>query len=120
MDPPAEARGGGSRSGPGPGPGPGSARAALSGVARRPRLLDLPWEDVLVPHILRRLPLRQLLRLQRVSKAFRAAVQLHLANLRRFDASQVRAGAGLRARGKAPARSGQAALRRAGRSQAGK
>uniref|UniRef100_A0A7M4DWZ2 F-box/LRR-repeat protein 15 n=1 Tax=Crocodylus porosus TaxID=8502 RepID=A0A7M4DWZ2_CROPO len=67
-----------------------------SGAARRPRLLDLPWEDVLVPHILRRLPLRQLLRLQRVSKAFRAAVQLHLANLRRFDASQVRAGAGLR------------------------
>uniref|UniRef100_G3SYX8 F-box/LRR-repeat protein 15 n=1 Tax=Loxodonta africana TaxID=9785 RepID=G3SYX8_LOXAF len=29
------------------------------------RLLDLPWEDVLLPHVLSRVPLRQLLRLQR-------------------------------------------------------
>uniref|UniRef100_A0A8C9QLV2 F-box/LRR-repeat protein 15 n=1 Tax=Spermophilus dauricus TaxID=99837 RepID=A0A8C9QLV2_SPEDA len=53
------------------------------------RLLDLPWEDVLLPHVLNRVPLRQLLRLQRVSRAFRALVQLHLAGLRRFDAAQV-------------------------------
>lgn len=56
------------------------------------RLLDLPWEDVLLPHILSRVPLRQLLRLQRVSRAFRALVQLHLAGLRRFDAAQVSRG----------------------------
>lgn len=63
-----------------------------SGGEREPgavRLLDLPWEDVLVPHILTRVPLRQLLQLQRVSRAFRALVQLHLAGLRRFDAAQV-------------------------------
>ncbi|XP_046306399.2 F-box/LRR-repeat protein 15 isoform X1 [Marmota monax] len=53
------------------------------------RFLDLPWEDVLLPHVLNRVPLRQLLRLQRVSRAFRALVQLHLAGLRRFDAAQV-------------------------------
>ncbi|XP_017529433.1 F-box/LRR-repeat protein 15 isoform X2 [Manis javanica] len=53
------------------------------------RLLDLPWEDVLLPYVLSRVPLRQLLRLQRVSRAFRALVQLHLAGLRRFDAAQV-------------------------------
>lgn len=53
------------------------------------RLLDLPWEDVLLPHVLTWVPLRQLLRLQRVSRAFRALVQLHLAGLRRFDAAQV-------------------------------
>ncbi|XP_014404869.1 PREDICTED: F-box/LRR-repeat protein 15 [Myotis brandtii] len=45
------------------------------------RLLDLPWEDVLLPHVLSRVPLCQLLRLQRVSRAFRALVQLHLAGL---------------------------------------
>lgn len=56
------------------------------------RLLDLPWEDVLLPHVLSRVPLRQLLRLQRVSRAFRALVQLHLAGLRRFDAAQVSRG----------------------------
>ncbi|XP_051002655.1 F-box/LRR-repeat protein 15 isoform X1 [Acomys russatus] len=53
------------------------------------RLLDLPWEDVLLPHVLNWVPLRQLLRLQRVSRAFRALVLLHLARLRRFDAAQV-------------------------------
>uniref|UniRef100_F6WZP6 F-box/LRR-repeat protein 15 n=2 Tax=Didelphinae TaxID=126287 RepID=F6WZP6_MONDO len=53
------------------------------------RLLDLPWEDVLLPHILSRIPLRQLLHLQRVSKAFLALVQLHLARLRSFDSAQV-------------------------------
>nr|XP_042120645.1 F-box/LRR-repeat protein 15 isoform X2 [Peromyscus maniculatus bairdii] len=56
------------------------------------RLLDLPWEDVLLPHVLNWVPLRQLLRLQRVSRAFRALVQLHLAGLRRFDAAQVSRG----------------------------
>lgn len=34
------------------------------------RLLDLPWEDVLLPHVLNWVPLRQLLRLQRVSNKF--------------------------------------------------
>ncbi|KAM5321583.1 F-box/LRR-repeat protein 15 [Glossophaga mutica] len=53
------------------------------------RLLDLPWEDVLLPHILSRVPLCQLLQLQLVSRAFRALVQLHLAGLRRFDAAEV-------------------------------
>ncbi|XP_036919943.1 F-box/LRR-repeat protein 15 [Artibeus jamaicensis] len=53
------------------------------------RLLDLPWEDVLLPHILSRVPLCQLLQLQRVSRAFRALVQLHLAGLRRFDVAEV-------------------------------
>uniref|UniRef100_A0A8C9LAY6 F-box/LRR-repeat protein 15 n=1 Tax=Pavo cristatus TaxID=9049 RepID=A0A8C9LAY6_PAVCR len=52
-------------------------------------LLDLPWEDILVPHILCHLPLQQLLGLQRVSKAFQALVQLYLANMRCFDSSQV-------------------------------
>uniref|UniRef100_A0A803XNH1 F-box/LRR-repeat protein 15 n=1 Tax=Meleagris gallopavo TaxID=9103 RepID=A0A803XNH1_MELGA len=52
-------------------------------------LLDLPWEDILVPHILCHLPLQQLLGLQRVSKAFQALVQLYLANMRCFDSSQI-------------------------------
>lgn len=56
------------------------------------RLLDLPWEDVLLPHVLTWVPLRQLLRLQRVSRAFRELVQLYLAGLRRFDAAQVSRG----------------------------
>lgn len=43
----------------------------------------------MLPHVLRLVPLRQLLRLQRVSRAFRALVQLHLAGLRRFDAAEV-------------------------------
>ncbi|KAF6317192.1 F-box and leucine rich repeat protein 15 [Rhinolophus ferrumequinum] len=63
-----------------------------SGGEREPgavRLLDLPWEDVLLPHVLSRVPLCQLLRLQRVSRAFRALVQLYLERLRRFDAAQV-------------------------------
>ncbi|XP_064125462.1 F-box/LRR-repeat protein 15 isoform X1 [Loxodonta africana] len=70
-------------------------RMELSGREQEPgavRLLDLPWEDVLLPHVLSRVPLRQLLRLQRVSRAFRALVQLHLAGLRRFDAAQVSRG----------------------------
>ena len=58
-------------------------------------LLDLPWEDILVPHVLCHLPLQQLLGLQRVSKAFQALVQLYLANMRCFDSSQVRGGSGL-------------------------
>lgn len=44
---------------------------------------------MLLPQVLNWVPLRQLLRLQRVSRAFRALVQLHLARLRRFDAAQV-------------------------------
>lgn len=52
-------------------------------------LLDLPWEDILVPHILCHLPLQQLLSLQRVSKSFQSLVQLYLANMRSFDSSQV-------------------------------
>ncbi|KAF6108731.1 F-box and leucine rich repeat protein 15 [Phyllostomus discolor] len=68
------------------------------------RLLDLPWEDVLLPHILSQVPLCQLLQLQRVSRAFRALVQLHLAGLRRFDAAEVSLGLEPRPRlGSAPA-----------------
>ncbi|XP_038037113.2 F-box/LRR-repeat protein 15 [Anas platyrhynchos] len=52
-------------------------------------LLALPWEDVLVPHVLRLLPLRQLLSLRRVSRAFRELVRLYLANMRRFDSAQI-------------------------------
>ncbi|XP_065264616.1 F-box/LRR-repeat protein 15 [Emys orbicularis] len=55
----------------------------------RGHLLDLPWEDILVPHILCHLPLRQLLSLQRVSKSFQTLIQLYLANMRCFDSSQV-------------------------------
>ncbi|XP_003223176.3 F-box/LRR-repeat protein 15 [Anolis carolinensis] len=57
-------------------------------VARK-QFLDLPWEDVLIPHILSFLPLRQLLSLQRVSKAFQSLIQLYLTNMRCFDSSQV-------------------------------
>uniref|UniRef100_A0A5S6MAE2 F-box/LRR-repeat protein 15 n=1 Tax=Xenopus tropicalis TaxID=8364 RepID=A0A5S6MAE2_XENTR len=52
-------------------------------------LLDLPWEDVLVPHILRNLPLRHILSLQRVSKPFQSLVHLYLANCRHFDSTQL-------------------------------
>ncbi|RMC11610.1 hypothetical protein DUI87_11731 [Hirundo rustica rustica] len=52
-------------------------------------LLDLPWEDILVPHILCHLPLQQLLSLQRVSKSFQSLIQLYLANMRCFDSSQI-------------------------------
>ncbi|XP_060550972.1 F-box/LRR-repeat protein 15 isoform X1 [Pantherophis guttatus] len=55
----------------------------------RKHFLDLPWEDILFPHILSHLPLRQLLSLQRVSKCFRNLIQLYLTNLRCFDSSQV-------------------------------
>ncbi|XP_060096947.1 F-box/LRR-repeat protein 15 [Heteronotia binoei] len=61
---------------------PGEAPAGRVG------LLDLPWEDVLVPLVLPRLPLPLLLRAQRVSRAFRTLVRLHLAALRTFRASQ--------------------------------
>uniref|UniRef100_A0A8D3CGP3 F-box domain-containing protein n=1 Tax=Scophthalmus maximus TaxID=52904 RepID=A0A8D3CGP3_SCOMX len=50
-------------------------------------LLDLPWEDVLVPHILCYLPLQQLVSLQRVSRQFHSLVQVCLANCRTFDLS---------------------------------
>ncbi|XP_063817475.1 F-box/LRR-repeat protein 15 [Pseudophryne corroboree] len=52
-------------------------------------LLDLPWEDVLVPHILSYLPLRHIISLQRVNKAFQTLVQLYLANCRTFDSTQL-------------------------------
>ncbi|XP_072312781.1 F-box/LRR-repeat protein 15 [Eucyclogobius newberryi] len=50
-------------------------------------LLDLPWEDVLVPHVLSHVPLQTLVQLQRVSRQFRALVQLYLANCRDFQLS---------------------------------
>nr|XP_057917035.1 F-box/LRR-repeat protein 15 isoform X2 [Doryrhamphus excisus] len=53
------------------------------------RLLDLPWEDVLVVHILSCLPLRQLISLQRVSKHFRTLIQLYFAKCRSFDPVQL-------------------------------
>lgn len=51
----------------------------------RCHLLDLPWEDVLVPHVLCYLPLQQLVSLQRVSKQFHNLIQVYLANCRTFD-----------------------------------
>ncbi|EPQ15185.1 F-box/LRR-repeat protein 15 [Myotis brandtii] len=64
------------------------------------RLLDLPWEDVLLPHVLSRVPLCQLLRLQRVSRAFRA-LELDLTACRQLKDEAIvylaqRRGAGLR------------------------
>ncbi|XP_014340492.1 F-box/LRR-repeat protein 15 [Latimeria chalumnae] len=53
------------------------------------QLLDLPWEDILLPHVLCHIPLRQLMILQRVSKLFSDLIQLYLANCRCFDTSQV-------------------------------
>ncbi|CAL1599666.1 unnamed protein product [Knipowitschia caucasica] len=47
-------------------------------------LLDLPWEDVLVPHVLSHVPLQTLVQLQRVSKQFLSLIQLYLANCRHF------------------------------------
>ncbi|XP_061765797.1 F-box/LRR-repeat protein 15 isoform X3 [Nerophis ophidion] len=51
----------------------------------RCRLLDLPWEDVLVAHILSCLPLKQLVSLQRVSKHFRALIQIHFTKCKSFN-----------------------------------
>ncbi|KAG7506861.1 F-box/LRR-repeat protein 15 isoform X2 [Solea senegalensis] len=59
----------------------------MSKEAKIPRchLLDLPWEDVLIPHILNYLPLQHLVSLQRVSKQFHSLIQVYLANCRTFD-----------------------------------
>nr|XP_056706535.1 F-box/LRR-repeat protein 15 [Euleptes europaea] len=65
---------------------PAQSRAGMAGP--RKKLLDLPWEDILFPHVLSHLPLRQLLSLQRVSRAFQALIQLYLTNMRCFDAAQ--------------------------------
>lgn len=51
--------------------------------------MDLPWEDVLVPHVLCHLPLQHLVSLQRVSKQFHSLIQVYLANCRTFDLSSV-------------------------------
>lgn len=58
-------------------------------VVCRCQLLDLPWEDVLVPHVLCYLPLQHLVRLQRVSKQFHSLIQVYLANCKTFDPSSV-------------------------------
>lgn len=58
-------------------------------LLNRCRLLDLPWEDVLIPHILCYLPLQQLVSLQRVSKQFQDLIQVYLANCRTFDLPSV-------------------------------
>lgn len=55
----------------------------------RCQLLELPWEDVLVPHVLCHLPLCQLVSLQRVSKQFRNLIQLYLTNCHSLDTSQL-------------------------------
>ncbi|XP_030309009.1 F-box/LRR-repeat protein 15 [Calypte anna] len=73
---------------PGSPPGPAPRRPMMSLTPSRGCLLDLPWEDILVPHILCHLPLQQLLSLQRVSRAFQALIQLYLANMRCFDSTQ--------------------------------
>ncbi|XP_019739123.1 F-box/LRR-repeat protein 15 isoform X2 [Hippocampus comes] len=54
------------------------------------RLLTLPWEDVLVSHILCQLPLRQLVALQRVSKRFRTLIRLFFAKCTSFEAVGLR------------------------------
>ncbi|CAI5658668.1 F-box/LRR-repeat protein 15 isoform X1 [Oreochromis niloticus] len=53
----------------------------------RCHLLDLPWEDVLVPHILCYLPLQHLVSLQRVSKEFHNLIKVYLSNCRTFHLS---------------------------------
>ncbi|CAN0439372.1 unnamed protein product [Lampetra planeri] len=63
------------------------AARALS-LPRR-SLLELPWEDVLIPHVLSRLPLAQLLQLQCVCRRFRELVRLHLSAAHSLDLSQV-------------------------------
>ncbi|XP_078284563.1 F-box/LRR-repeat protein 15 isoform X2 [Rhinoraja longicauda] len=52
------------------------------------QLLELPWEDVLVPHVLCHLPLCQLVCLQRVSKQFDNLIQVYWTNCHRLDTSQ--------------------------------
>ncbi|XP_062859690.1 F-box/LRR-repeat protein 15 [Trichomycterus rosablanca] len=52
------------------------------------QLLDLPWEDVLVTHVLCYLPLRHLASLQRVSRTFRSLIQVYLANCRTFNTAE--------------------------------
>ncbi|XP_061613072.1 F-box/LRR-repeat protein 15 isoform X1 [Phyllopteryx taeniolatus] len=47
--------------------------------------LALPWDDILVPHILSYLPLTQLVTLQRVSKQFRTLIRLFFARCRSFQ-----------------------------------
>ncbi|XP_072881341.1 F-box/LRR-repeat protein 15 isoform X1 [Hemitrygon akajei] len=54
----------------------------------RCQFLELPWEDVLVPHVLCHLPLGQLVCLQRVSKQFHTLIQVYLANCHSLDTSQ--------------------------------
>ncbi|XP_033963421.1 F-box/LRR-repeat protein 15 isoform X1 [Pseudochaenichthys georgianus] len=55
----------------------------------RCHILDLPWEDVLVPHILCFLPLQHLVSLQRVSRQFHSLIQVYLTNCRTFDLSSI-------------------------------
>ncbi|XP_034070165.1 F-box/LRR-repeat protein 15 isoform X2 [Gymnodraco acuticeps] len=55
----------------------------------RCHILDLPWEDVLVPHILCFLSLQHLVSLQRVSRQFHSLIQVYLANCRTFDLSSI-------------------------------
>lgn len=55
----------------------------------RCHILDLPWEDVLFPHILCYLPLRHLIGLQRVSKQFKALIQMYLDNCQIFDLTMI-------------------------------
>uniref|UniRef100_A0A3P9AUV0 F-box/LRR-repeat protein 15 n=1 Tax=Maylandia zebra TaxID=106582 RepID=A0A3P9AUV0_9CICH len=59
------------------------------GMTCRCHLLDLPWEDVLVPHILCYLPLQHLVSLQRVSKQFHNLIKVYLSNCRTFHLSPV-------------------------------
>nr|XP_061807649.1 F-box/LRR-repeat protein 15-like [Nerophis lumbriciformis] len=49
------------------------------------RLLSLPWEDVLVAHILSYLPLKQLFALQRVSKRFCELIRLFFSKCTTFE-----------------------------------
>ncbi|XP_061667135.1 F-box/LRR-repeat protein 15 isoform X2 [Syngnathoides biaculeatus] len=51
--------------------------------------LALPWDDILVPHILSYLPLTQLVILQRVSKQFRSLIRVFFARCRSFELEAV-------------------------------
>ncbi|XP_068161555.1 F-box/LRR-repeat protein 15 isoform X2 [Antennarius striatus] len=49
------------------------------------QLLELPWEDVLIPHVFCHLPLQHIVSLQRVSKQFHSLIQVYLSNCRTFN-----------------------------------
>ncbi|XP_034049341.1 F-box/LRR-repeat protein 15-like [Thalassophryne amazonica] len=53
-------------------------------------LLDLPWEDVLVPHVFCYFTLQQLVRLQRVSTDFYTLMQICLSKCKTFEMTRTK------------------------------